>query len=295
VFDAEVNLDIAAITQRLADEGVETPRLIPAADGALWVTVDEGVWRALTFVPGQSYNKIEEPNLAREAGSLVGRFHRVLADFDHRYHFTRGNVHDTSAHLGILHSALAGHGDHPLHARVSDLADGLLRAAEKLPDLSHLPSRHAHGDLKISNVLFDQARHAVCLVDLDTLSQMIWPLEMGDALRSWCNPREEDEPPARFQLELMDAALQGYALATPEFLTAGEKQALVAGLAQICLELAARFLGDALNERYFGWNEKRYPRRGEHNLVRARAMWELYQSVEAQRAGAERIVQRRLG
>lgn len=294
IFDAEVNLDIAAITRRLSDEGIETPRLIPTDGGALWVVEDDRVWRALTFVPGQSHHKITEPALAREAGALVGRFHRALADFEHDYHFTRGNVHDTAAHLETLRSALAEHDDHPLRAQVSDLAGPLLKAAEQLPDLSDLPARHSHGDLKISNVLFDESRHAVCLIDLDTLSQMIWPFEMGDALRSWCNPREEDERPACLELELMDAALAGYGLATPGFLTPEEREALVAGLAQICLELSARFLADALNEHYFGWDRARYRSGGEHNLARGRAMWELYESVEEQRSAAERIVRERL-
>ena len=125
----------------------------------------------------------------------------------------------------------------------------------------------------------DDAGHAVCLIDL---SQMIWPFEMVDGLRSWCNPGKEDERPAR--LDLTDAALAGYGLATPGFDTRGERS----------LSLAWRRFASSSRRGFFGWNKLRYPSRGDHNLARGIAMGELHESVQAQRAEAERIVHKRL-
>jgi Ser/Thr protein kinase RdoA (MazF antagonist) len=170
------------------------------------------------------------------------------------------------------------------------LADSLLREAETLVALESLPLRHAHGDLKISNLMFDAAGRGLCLIDLDTLSRMHWALEMGDALRSWCNPNKEDRPSARLDLAFFEAAVKGYRESAPGLISVDEWAALVAGLARICLELSARFLADALNESYFGWEPKRYPARGEHNLARGRAMWSLYQDVMHKRRTAERIL-----
>ena len=60
-------------------------------------------------------------------------------------------------------------------------------------------------------MLFDSRGRGLCLIDLDTLTLMSWPLEMGDALRSWCNPtREDGHALASFDLELFEAAVQGY-------------------------------------------------------------------------------------
>jgi Ser/Thr protein kinase RdoA (MazF antagonist) len=289
VFSPQVNLDIAAVTAHLARHGLTTPHLLPTDDGALWVE-EQGVWRALSFVSGRAYGFVADPPMAREAGRLVGRFHAALADLSHQYRSSRGQVHDTPAHLARLIQSLEVHRGHRLHPRVASLAEPLLSQAETLVDLAHLPLRHAHGDLKISNLMFDEAGHGLALIDLDTLAPMHWPLEMGDALRSWCNPRREDQHPANLDLELLAAAVHGYQEAAPGLIAAEEWQALIPGLARICLELAARFLADALNECYFGWDAARYPARGEHNLARGSAMWTLYLDVQAKRGAAEGLL-----
>jgi hypothetical protein len=219
----------------------------------------------------------------------VARFHRALDGFEHRYRFSRGNVHDTPAHLARLEQALGRHASHRLFDRAAPMGDALLPEARRLTDLSGLPRRHAHGDLKISNLMFDDAGRGMCLIDLDTVALMAWPLEMGDALRSWCNPRREDQRPARLDTRLLAAALSGYAQAAGDFPTATERAALIDGLLQICLELSARFLADALDESYFGWDASRYPGRGEHNLARAQATWELYRDVRTREAQAREI------
>ncbi len=292
VFAAEVNRDIAAVTAHLAEQGLRTPRILPADDGALWVEAQDGIWRALSFVPGIVHQRLSDPAMAREAGRLVGHFHVALDRFDYRYRSGRSNVHDTPAHLRRLRLTLEPYGAHRLYGAVAPVAESLLREAEKVVDLEELSLRHAHGDLKISNLLFDEAGRGICLIDLDTLTRMHWPLEMGDALRSWCNPATEDRQVARLDLDLFQMALGGYRESTAELITASEWTALVPGLARICLELAARFLSDALKESYFGWDPQHYGTRGEHNLARGRAMWTLYRDVMEKRAEAERLVKK---
>jgi len=292
VLPPEVNLDIAAVTGHLAHRGLVTPRLLPTDDGALWVE-EEGVWRALSFVPGRTHAYVAGPPMAREAGRLVGRFHSALADLDYRYRSTRHQVHDTPVHLLRLAQALEAQQGHRLYAQVARRAERLLREAETLVDLKELPLRHAHGDLKISNLMFDEEGRGLALLDLDTLTRMHWPLEMGDALRSWCNPRREDQNPAQLDLTLLQAALDGYRETARGLIAEAEWQALIPGLARICLELSARFLADALNERYFGWDAAHYPARGEHNLVRGAAMWELYRDVMDKRGRAQALLEGR--
>ncbi len=291
-FGPRVHEDIEAVTAWLAGQGMGTPRLVRADDGALWVEhpgdddpASAGVYRVFTFVEGaQTWDKVARPEIARAAGALVGRWHRAVAGLDHTYRHVRPGVHDTAGHLAALAAALHEHPDHPLYPEVAALAPALLAAGRTLPDFTALPLRHSHGDLKLSNLLFDAEGRGMCLVDLDTLGRMVWPHEMGDALRSWCNPAGEDASVVTLDLARFEAAVEGYAETAGDLITAPEWSALVDGLGAICLELSSRFLGDALRERYFGWNPRRYPSRGAHNLVRARGQWALYQSVEAQRA-----------
>jgi Ser/Thr protein kinase RdoA (MazF antagonist) len=162
-----------------------------------------------------------------------------------------------------------------------------------LESLPESPLRVVHGDPKASNVLFapDRSR-ALCLVDLDTLSRMRLPLELGDAFRSWCNPGGEDQQRASFSLELFAAAVEGYAGSAGDLPTPAERAALVAATETIYVELAARFCTDALEESYFAWDPARYPSRSEHNRVRAESQLAAAASLAAQRAAAEAAVRR---
>lgn len=289
--------DIRAVTMHLAKRGLVTPLLVPCDDGELCALDDDGrVWRALTFIDGtHTHERMESVALAREAGALSGRLHRALSDLEHDYRFTRGNVHDTDKHTGVLRTALEEHRAHRLYDDVARLAGPVLEEAARLPSFAGLPLRHVHGDLKLSNLLFDDEGKGVCAVDFDTLARMVWPFEMGDALRSWCNPGGEDQGEVRFDLALFEAAVSGYAAAVEGLLEPREHALLAAGVMTISLELAARFLGDALNERYFGFDQERFATRGEHNLVRGAGQWRLYLSVKQQLDAAREIVARAFG
>ena len=94
---------------------------------------------------------------------------------------------------------------------------------------------------------------------------------------------------------ILAAALTGYASSARGLLRDDERASIVPGLITICLELSARFLADALNESYFGWDATRFATRGEHNLVRARGQWALGRRALAQRAVLDAEVVRAFG
>lgn len=291
IFRGEVNRDFEAITAHLATKGVTTPRLVPTIDGALWLDTSDGAWRAQTFLEGRVVSVVSEPAIARAAGAAAGRFHVAVADLQHTFHFMREGAHDTARHLATLRAKLAAHAEHARHALIFPVAEQIL--AHALPPIPELPLRIIHGDLKLSNVLFDDTLHeAVALLDLDTLAHGTIAVELGDALRSWANPAGENAENAKVDLAIVKAALEGYAAAAGALLNDAEKQAIPAGLETIALELASRFCTDALEERYFGWDAQRYASRGEHNLVRARSQLALAQSVRESRAELAAIVQR---
>jgi len=292
IFEPQVHFDIDAITTRLAQRGRQTPRLLRTREGGLWHTdADGGVWRCLSWVGERSMERLELPMHAESAGFLLGRFHSALFDLDHRFHFERDSIHDTVAHMAALQNTLVTHRNHRLRRSVGKVADQIWDQWQLWEGPRDLPRRIIHGDPKISNVRFT-GDEAVALIDLDTLQWGTLDAELGDALRSWCNPTTEEDPSPRFDLELFEASMRGYVRATRNLpLTRAEWSGVVAGVERITLELASRFLRDAMEERYFGWNTA-FGTAGDHNLARGRAMAELALSVHEAADEAEACLER---
>jgi Ser/Thr protein kinase RdoA (MazF antagonist) len=293
MFAPEIHDDIDAVTRHLKSKGLTTPLLVATLDGKRLVETDGALWRLLTRVPGRTREALTTAPEAREAGRVLGEFHRALADFAEPLRNRRPPVHVLERHLANLERALEQHAGHRAHGAVAGIAGRIRALASALPPLGELPSRLLHGDPKISNIVFRDADAgkarasgnpqpvAVCLVDFDTLTRMAAPLEIGDALRSWCNTSAEDSPEARFSVERFGAAIDGYRLGAGALLTAAEWRAVPTATLSIAIELAARFAADALNESYFAWDVRRYPSAGEHNQARAEAQLRLAASISA--------------
>ncbi len=295
VFAPEVNLDIDAITRAVAAAGVPTPRLIRTRSGEAWLGDGARSWRALTFEPGVAVARVPGPAWAEAGAALIARWHRAVDGLHHDYHFARAGVHDTAAHLHRLADGYArwragaigpvADGDAAVLAEAGTLAAAIAAAAASLPPLPPVPPRHCHGDLKISNLLFTgggagTAPAGHCLVDLDTVGWAPLTFELGDAMRSWCNPHGEDAGAVGFELPLFAAAMRGYRDVAGR-LDDAHRLAVVAGLHTVCIELAARFAADVFEDRYFGWDPARFPTRRAHNLVRARGQLALAAAVAA--------------
>ena len=287
IFGAESNLDLDAVTTHVAARGLTTPRLWPTRQGRAWQVHAGRVWRALTWVDGTTVHSVPDPAWAEAGGALVGAFHRAVADLSYDYAFARAGVHDTPAHLARLADHVAAGGD----AEAVALGAELLDAARGLPVMPEVPRRHCHGDLKISNLLFAVAPvRGVCLVDLDTLGLSTMAFELGDAMRSWCNPFQEDAGSVAFDLAIFAAAIRGFRSVADAIVTDDEKRAIVIGLETVCLELAARFIVDMFRDEYWGWDPARFPSRRAHNLVRGKGQLALGLAVRAVRGDALDLV-----
>jgi len=293
IFRPEVNLDIRDACDQLP--AIATPRLLPTRDGALW-TIDPsgGHWRATTFLPGRTLHKLENAAQARAAGAYLGRFHAGLRNWNHTFQAPRLGVHDTARHMQYLEETIASHTAHALHAAAADVAARIASGWSSWRGTLDLPERIVHGDPKVSNLRFT-GDEATGILDLDTIGWLPYAAEMGDAWRSWCNPAasEDDLAGTRFDVPTFAASLEGW-LSTAPALETAERSAIVPGIERICLELAARFCADALQNRYFREDRERYPEIGTHCLARARAQLRLAEDVAARANDLDTVVARAL-
>ncbi|MFT6375023.1 MAG: Ser/Thr protein kinase RdoA (MazF antagonist) [Myxococcota bacterium] len=286
IFVPEVHEDIHAVTAHLDSAGLLTPKLVPTTSGELWATTPSGVYRRLTPVGTDTVHALGSASQARSAGRLVGRFHSALTGFEHEFRSVRAGAHDTHAHMAGLASAVDIHRSHRLYDQVASLAERIARLWQSWDGQMDGPTRVIHGDLKVSNLRWSGGE-AVAVIDLDTMQVSTLAIELGDAFRSWCNRSSESDANSVFDVEFFAAAIHGYAevvMPDPE-----EWQAIVPGIERIATELAARFARDALEERYFGFDEA-YGTRGDHNLLRAMGQLSLAESVRAQRVAAEAVM-----
>lgn len=290
IFTPEVHEDIEAVTRRLDTRGLLTPRLVPTRTGLLWHTdTDRGVWRVLTHVGDRTPIALDSTSEAHSAGTLIGRFHAATHDLDWTFRSVREGAHDTDGHMAHLKRNLETYSGHHLHAETAEVAAQIFSFWSDWSGPTGLPKRVIHGDLKVSNIRF-QGPDAVSLVDLDTLANGTIDIELGDAMRSWCNRASEDTPKPTFDLDIFKAAMSGYAQGSVRApLTDEEWASIVPGIERICIELASRFAWDALEESYFGW-DPRFGTRGEHNLLRARGQLALACDVAAHRSELEKVI-----
>jgi Ser/Thr protein kinase RdoA (MazF antagonist) len=300
VFAPAIHENIDAVTRHLAARGLRVARLLRTRAGELSADLGPlGRWRLMEHLGGVSFEKVESARQARSAGALVGRFHAALADFEAPLAPMGIPYRDTPLYLAALREALAVHADHPLHAPMADLAGRVFAAFEAMGPAAPVRERVIHGDLKLSNLLFESEAppgrdRAYALVDFDTLMRGTLWMELGDAWRSWCNAAGEDSTHPRFDLEVFGASCEGFGEGYAARLEPAERDSLETAPERITLELCARFVTDALEERYFGWDPAHFATRGDHNATRAEGQWRLYEATLATRARRRELL-RRLG
>jgi len=290
MFSPAIHQDIDAVTTYLFNEGIVTPRLIHTLDKQPYCEVDKSIWRMFDYIDGYTVNSVDKPAMAFEAGALLARFHTALNEMPYTFQQQRTGVHDTARHLQVLRSALENRQDHQRYRDIEPLAIEILETATRLPVLPDTGLRKVHGDPKINNFLLDrQTGRGICMLDFDTLGNMAWALEMGDAMRSWCNPVGENSTDTFFSMENYGAGLQGYMSSAPDFISDAEWASILPATQIIYVELAARFCADALNEDYFSWDSNRFASHSEHSQLRAISQFNAYKSLKAQILDVARV------
>jgi Ser/Thr protein kinase RdoA (MazF antagonist) len=300
VFSPAIHANIQAVSRHLVAHGLRAARLLATRTGELSADLGPlGRWRLMEHLGGACFERLTSLDQARSAGALVGRFHAALLDFEEPLAPMGIPYRDTPLYLAALRAALARHGDHRLHEPMARRAVQIFEAFERLGPPPPVRERVIHGDLKLSNLLFESASgegrdRALALVDFDTLMRGTLWMELGDLWRSWCNAAGEDAQRPRFDLEVFAASGEGFAAGYGAPLEALEVESLAVAPERITLELCARFVTDALEERYFGWDEARFATRGDHNAARAEGQWQLYEAMRST-AARRRALLRVLG
>jgi Ser/Thr protein kinase RdoA (MazF antagonist) len=268
----------------------ELPQLLPTRTGGNWLEESGDCWRMLSYVADTtSPDTVLSDGHAAEVGRALGGFHQLVHDLPcEQLHDTLEGFHVTPGYLDgydqLLEQGCTGGGDpeavawcHRFIAARRTLAPVLEQARAS----GRLQPRPIHGDPKVNNVLLDRGSgQAVAIVDLDTVKPGLLHYDIGDALRSGCNPAGEettDLASVQFDPARCRAMLRGYLELARPILSEADLELIPTAARLISFELGLRFFSDHLaGNRYF---KCRHP---GHNLERALVQFTLTEKIEAQ-------------
>lgn len=264
-----------------------------------WIDGAGQFWRAISFIENsQTFDTIQDLHHAQEIGTALGTFHRLVSDLPvENLVDTLEGFHITPSYLQIYDGILA--------AACNSLSQSaevryclqfvgdrrtLATVLEDAKALGKLPIRTMHGDPKVNNVMFDTTnRSAISMIDLDTVKPGLIHYDVGDCLRSACNPLGEETDQweqVRFETDLGEAILQGYLSASGSFLTDNDHDYLYDAIRLIAFELGLRFFTD-----YLAGNVYFKVKHSTHNLERALVQFKLTESIELQASTLRTLLQ----
>jgi Phosphotransferase enzyme family len=282
---------------RQVDRPWETPRVLLTQDQCdHWCGDDGDFWRAISFIEdSEALDTIQDVTHAAEVGYALGTFHHLISDLaPEQLADTLPGFHITPQYLQqyipVNQTSRVSNTPEVNYCRqfVADRASWA-HILENAKTSGKLPLRLMHGDPKVNNVMLDRdTQKAIAMIDLDTVKPGLVHYDIGDCLRSGCNPMGEetqDWQAVQFELELCRGTLQGYLAMVNSFMTANDYAYIFDAVRLISFELGLRFFTDYLAENvYF---KVKYP---EHNLVRALVQFKLTESIEAQETSIRTLV-----
>jgi Ser/Thr protein kinase RdoA (MazF antagonist) len=274
------------------------PTVLHARNGKpYFVDSDKGFWRAISFIEGATaHGKIESPKHAREAGFALGFFQFLISDMNvSQLHDTLPGFHVTPEYVWryneVLQKPVRPESSVEVRYCKKIIADRAEWASvlENARDRGELVLRPIHGDPKTANIMVDNATgEAIALIDLDTVKPGLVHYDVGDCVRSCCNPLGEETTKfddVVFDVALAREILSGYLSVARDFFTNNDYEYMFDAMRLIAFELGVRFFTDYLEgDVYF---KVKHP---HHNLHRAMVQFKLAESIENQESAIRAII-----
>ena len=278
----------------------QTPHILPTQQGHYyWIDATGNYWRAISFIENAHVlETVQDEGHAEAIGHGLAMFHRLVSTLP------ADQLADTLVGFHIAPSYLAQYEQ----VRCASDAQSRLKTErsqycvtfieqrkaevgvlEQAKATGHLQMRPIHGDPKVNNIMLDASGQAVGLIDLDTIKPGLVHYDIGDCLRSGCNPlgeETEDWQSVVFDTGLAEAMLRGYLSLAGDFLSPPDYRYLYDAIRLIAFELGLRFFTDYLaGNVYF---KVKHP---THNLTRALVQFKLTESIEQQADTLRSLIQ----
>ena len=257
---------------------------------------EDGFFRLFPFIKGSHTIDIAgKPEDAFEASRQFGLFTKKLIGLPvDELRITIPDFHNLSLRAAQFKNA----GIHGNIHRINKAAPSIqfildntdiLKKFESIRSDPDFRQRVTHHDTKISNVLFDNKGKGLCVIDLDTVMPGYFISDVGDMVRTYLSPANEEEKELdkiEIREDFFKAIVHGYLENMSSELSAVEINHFVyAGKFMIYMQ-ALRFLTDYLNnDVYYGAKYE------DHNFIRANNQIALLQKLKEKEKVLNTIVQ----
>ena len=285
-------------TPMIAGRRWEIPGILTTKDGQdFWQDLDGSCWRAISYIENsRSFDTVREIDHAREVGCALGMFHSLISDLSpDRLEDTLEGFHITPRYLqqykDVISECSADNSDEINYCmRFVNKRTALADVLEDAKAQGKLCLRPIHGDPKVDNIMIDNATgHAISIVDLDTVKPGLVHYDIGDCMRSGCNPLGEETEQfdtVFFDPDLCKAILRGYVSIANGFLSGNDYDYMYDAIRLMSFELGMRFFTD-----YLAGNVYFKAKHQKHNLFRALVQFRLTESIESQETAIRAIIQ----
>jgi hypothetical protein len=261
---------------------------------------EDGYFRLFPFIKdSHTVNVVTSPEQAFEAALQFGKFTHLLSGFDAtRLSITIPDFHNLVLRYRQFEMALVNGNPDRIRQAVDQIVAiqshrAIVSLYEKIRKNETVKHRVTHHDTKISNVLFGSSGKGVCVIDLDTVMPGYYFSDMGDMMRTYLSPANEEEgdyDKIGVREDFFRAIVQGYLSDMAADLSPDECDLIFySGQFMIYMQ-AIRFLTDYMNDdSYYG---ARYE---GHNLVRAGNQIVLLNRLMEKETVLQQIIQHELG
>ena len=262
-----------------------------------FIDSENSFWRAISFIDNaQTFDTIIDNKHASQVGYALGMFHNLIGDLPvEKLADTLPGFHVTPIYLEqyenvqMQDNASSKSPEVKYCLKFIDRRKTWAHVLENAQMQERLRLRPIHGDPKINNVMIDTSSgEAISIIDLDTVKPGLVHYDIGDCLRSGCNPLGEETASweeVAFNSEICESLLSGYLSIAKEFLTESDYIYIYDAIRLIAFELGLRFFTD-----YLAGNVYFKVKYAEHNLARALVQFKLTESIEMQETAIRKII-----
>lgn len=264
--------------------GFFTLTFIENRNGHFYSEQNQAIWQLSTYIPSLVLDRIESDAVASQVGAYLAKFHTALLNFPvSELQYTIPDFHNTIKRFhDFKESIKKASSERLLEAKesIAFLESNFTNIQDVANDINtgKIPLRVVHNDTKIGNMLFDQNKNILCMIDFDTIMPGSIFHDIGDTLRTGTNTATEEEKDlskVSFDIEIYEAFMKAYVNVASSFMTEKEAKNIHLSLPLILFEQACRFLGDYLNnDRYYATTYE------NQNLVRAKTQIKLMDNVQ---------------